>query len=121
MLLPILVNLIVFGTLFGIFYLFFTTRNKERLALIEKGADAEIFYSKKTSKKLPLWKVVLLNKGFFLFFIGLGIFIANLFESTLGMEPEVVYPASIFLFGGLGMIAGFFVSRKVFKEEEEKA
>ena len=34
---------IIFGTIFGIFYLFFSTRNKERLALIEKGMEAKIF------------------------------------------------------------------------------
>ena len=30
---------IIFGVLFGIFYLFISSRHKERLALIEKGAD----------------------------------------------------------------------------------
>lgn len=115
MALPIFVNLIVFSTIFGIFYLFFTTRNKERLALIEKGADAEIFYSKKSDKKVPFWKVFILNTGFLLFFVGLGIFLANLFVVSFGMDEDVAYPASIFLFGGLGLIAGFFVSRKVFK------
>ena len=34
---------IIFGAIFGVFYLYFSTRNKERLALIEKGADASIF------------------------------------------------------------------------------
>jgi hypothetical protein len=33
----VLIPLILFGTLFGISYVFFTTRNKERLALIEKA------------------------------------------------------------------------------------
>lgn len=117
MALPIFVNFIVFSTIFGVFYLFFTTRNKERLALIEKGADAEIFYSKKSEKKVPFWKVFILNTGFLSFFIGLGIFIANFFEVSLGMDGDVVYPASIFLFGGLGLIAGFFVSKKVFSDE----
>ena len=40
---PILIPFIVFATFFGIAYLFFTTRNKERLALIEKGETAAIF------------------------------------------------------------------------------
>ena len=38
-----LVLIIIFGTIFGVFYMYFSTRNKERLALIEKGADASIF------------------------------------------------------------------------------
>ena len=35
----------IFGVFFGMYYLFVTARNKERMALIEKGADASIFYS----------------------------------------------------------------------------
>ena len=34
---------VIFGVIFAIAYLYFSTRNKERLALIEKGADASIF------------------------------------------------------------------------------
>jgi RNA polymerase sigma factor (sigma-70 family) len=37
----VLIPLIVFGTMFAMLYVFLTTRNKERLALIEKGADAK--------------------------------------------------------------------------------
>ena len=32
-----------FATVFGIYYVHITTRNKERMALIEKGADASLF------------------------------------------------------------------------------
>ena len=41
----------LFIVIFGVFYLYFSSRNKERLALIEKGADAEIFFSKSEQKK----------------------------------------------------------------------
>ena len=36
----------LFSVVFGIAYLYFSTRNKERMALIEKGADASIFVTK---------------------------------------------------------------------------
>lgn len=39
----VIVMAIIFGTLFGIVYLFISARHKERLSLIEKGADASIF------------------------------------------------------------------------------
>jgi len=32
-----------FATIFGIYYVSVTTRNKERMALIDKGADASLF------------------------------------------------------------------------------
>ena len=38
----VVVLAVIFGTFFGIAYLYFSTRNKERMALIEKGADASI-------------------------------------------------------------------------------
>ena len=37
---PTFIFISLFIVIFGICYLFFSTRNKERLALIEKGADA---------------------------------------------------------------------------------
>ena len=37
---------LIFGVIFGIFYLYISARNKERLALIDKGAHASIFYGK---------------------------------------------------------------------------
>ena len=51
---------IIFGSIFGVFYLYFSTRNKERLALIEKGADASIFMKGK-QHTAPIWKVLILN------------------------------------------------------------
>ncbi len=36
----ILIPIVFFGAIFGIFYLYITARNKERLSMIEKGADA---------------------------------------------------------------------------------
>nr|WP_316928088.1 hypothetical protein [Gillisia marina] len=34
---------VIFGVIFGIFYLYISARNRERLALIEKGGDALYF------------------------------------------------------------------------------
>ena len=51
---------ILFGVIFGIIYLYFSTRNKERMALIEKGIGADIFNKGKQSTA-PGWKVFILN------------------------------------------------------------
>ena len=47
---------IIFGVILAIAYLYFSTRNKERLALIEKGADASIFVRGKGVELLHLGK-----------------------------------------------------------------
>ena len=43
----------LFATVFGIMYVHYTTRNKERMALIEKGADASLFNTGKEGKGNP--------------------------------------------------------------------
>ena len=110
-----LIVFIIFGLIFGVFYLFFTTRNKERLALIEKGVGAEIFFSKKDRKTAPVWKVLTLNLAVLLMGIGVGIFIATLLDNYTSIG-EAVYPATIFLTAGVGLFVGFTLTKNLDKE-----
>ncbi len=103
---------IIFGAIFGVFYLYFSTRNKERLALIEKGADASIFIKGKTHTA-PIWKVLILNLALLLMGIGIGIFIASILHYNLGVEEEVAFPGTIFLMAGVGLFAGFTMTKKL--------
>ena len=108
----ILIVAIIFGVIFGIFYLFISARNKERLALIEKGADASIFYSK-TKRATPMWKVIVVNFALLLMGIGLGIFIAGILSQTLGVQEDIAYPGTIFLMAGAGLFTGFYLTKKL--------
>lgn len=101
---------IIFGSIFGVFYLYFSTRNKERLALIEKGADASIFNIGKSSGSS--WKVIVINVAFLLIGIGLGVLIANILETYTGLDDEAVYPSMIFLMAGIGLYVGYTQTRK---------
>ncbi len=105
---------IIFGSLFAIAYLHYSTRNKERLALIEKGADASIFV-KGRSKTAPIWKVLILNVALLLMGIGLGIFIASIIHE-IGVEQDVAYPGTIFLMAGIGLFVGFNMTKNLDKE-----
>jgi len=103
-----------FAMVFGIYYMFFTTRNKERLALIEKGADASLFNTGKEPSQVgnTLGRVFsVLKIGLFLVGIGLGI-VAGYLVSMAGMDEGAAYPSMIFLFGGLGLIVYYLFSRK---------
>lgn len=103
-----------FATIFGVMYVFFTSRNKERLALIEKGADANLF---KISREPISFKKFPLKFGMFLVGIGIGIFVGAILESVLHSHDEgPLYGGSILLFGGLGLVSGYFIAQKV-KEE----
>jgi len=101
---------IIFGSIFGVFYLYISSRNKERLALIEKGADASIFnLSKKAGSS---WKVIVLNFAFLLMGIGSGVLLASILVEYSSLDDEAVYPALIFLMAGLGLYVGFTQTRK---------
>lgn len=95
-------------------YLYFSTRNKERLALIEKGADASIFNLGKRSGSS--WKVIVINLAFLLMGIGLGLFIANLLETTTNLDEDVIYPAMTFLMAGVGLYVGFTQTKKALED-----
>jgi hypothetical protein len=105
---------IIFGAIFGVFYLYFSTRNKERLALIEKGADASIFMKGKQSTA-PIWKVLILNLALLLMGIGLGVFIASLLDDFTSLDEEAVYPAVIFFMAGAGLFLGFKMTKDLDK------
>ncbi len=113
------VMLIIFGTIFGIFYLFISSRNKERMALIEKGADASIFYGTKKNRVTPVWKVIILNLSLLLMGIGLGIFIAGFLRQSLNLDAEIAFPGSIFLMAGTGLFIGFNMTNNLGKEESQ--
>lgn len=103
---------IIFGSIFGVFYLFFSTRNKERMALIEKGADASIFVKGETSS-IAFWKIFLLNISLLLMGIGVGVFIAGFLEIYTNMDSDAIYPATIFSMAGLGLFTGFNLTKKL--------
>ena len=113
----ILVPLSFFGALFGIFYLYYSTRNKERLALIEKGADASIF-GKNNKNSIRSSRVITLNISLLLMGIGLGVFLASLLDTYTNIEEEAIYPAMIFFMGGLGLFTAFNMTKKLQNEEK---
>ncbi|NJB69992.1 hypothetical protein GGR42_000454 [Saonia flava] len=106
---------IFFGVVFAIAYLYFSTRNKERLALIEKGADASIFVRGKKENAAPIWKVLILNASLILMGIGMGVFIAAILVNA-GIDDDVAYPGTIFLMAGIGLFVGFTMTKKLDKE-----
>lgn len=108
---------IIFGSFFGLFYLYFSTRNKERLALIEKGVDAKIFVSGDKRNPAPFWKVFILNLAVLLMGIGAGVLIAMFLESAFpNIEEDALYPGVIFLTAGAALFVGFTLTKKLDKE-----
>lgn len=122
------VLIVIFGTFFGIAYLYFSTRNKERMSLIEKGVDASIFLRGREKNATPFWKVLILNLGLLAMGIGVGILLGSLLSYYFGyngswenrpdnyISSETLYAASIFLCAGGSLLIGFNQTKKLDKE-----
>jgi hypothetical protein len=102
-----------FAMVFGIVYVRYNTRNKERMALIEKGADASLFSTGKEGYKISfVWGKFTLKTGMFLMGLAIGI-IAGAFCDSLGVMNSVAcYFSMILLFGGLSLVLFYIIDRK---------
>ncbi|WP_428224085.1 DUF6249 domain-containing protein [Flavobacterium sp.] len=108
----ILIPISLFLAVFGIVYLYLSTRNRERLALIEKGVDARIFMRGKNEGP-AFYKVVLLNLALLLMGIGTGVFLALLLSTFTSLDEDALYPAMIFLTAGASLFVGFTLTKKM--------
>ncbi len=101
--------LLIFGggpTLIVLIYYFSRkAKNKERMALIEKGIDASIFIKEEsTFHQVLMW-------GLLMGGIGLGLLLGYILSLYTPMRQEIIMPIMALLFGGFGLI-GYFVYRK---------
>ena len=102
-----------FATVFGIYYVHITTRNKERMALIEKGADASLFNTGKEGQKSFFnWNKFTLKIGMFFMGIAMGIIVGAVLSYAGVLNDDANYPAMIFFFGGLSLVLFYVIDRK---------
>jgi len=111
----ILVPIALFATIFGIIFVAVSARNKERMALIEKGMDASIFKEAHNS----LGRYNALKWGLVIVGVGIGLILGNIFDIHGIMDDDVAYFAMIFVFGGLGLLSYYLLIRKIKPEKEE--
>ena len=105
----ILVFISLFAAIFGVVYVVIQARNRERMAMIEKGFDASLLVAKKDPKT---GKFLSLKLGIASIGIALGILVGNIVALTTSMEEPVCYFSMIFLFGGLGLVTYYLIVRK---------
>lgn len=94
-------------------HIYYTSRHRERMALLESGQDARIWDKKRRPERIVKF-------GILFFSIGAGI-LCGYFLSELGMEEEPAYFAMMFLLGGAGLISYylFFLKRHTERELPE--
>ena len=100
----LLVPIAFFLTIFAILYVYYTTRSRERIALVEKGADASVF-------KVPDSKYALLKWGIFLIALAVGVITG--FALSNAVNEVVAFFTMILLFGGIGLIIAYWVTNKL--------
>jgi hypothetical protein len=133
---PVVVGICVAGV-YGLFELY--ARRKERLMIIEKLGEkldpSAVTGKLKLSNSMPFFSFSALKGGCLLSGIGLGLLIGFIINAslwsgglyTLSGEynsrylhdmPEIVYGASVLLFGGISLIAAFVIELKIAKKEK---
>jgi hypothetical protein len=116
-LVPILLSLGLFATIFGIRYL----QNKEKMLMIQNGMDPGIRRPKGKSYINLTWGLLLMGAG-------IGLFLAYLLDNTVlnfdrpnkSNDANVaIYFALIAIFGGLGLLISHIIEKKESKEQNK--
>lgn len=85
-------------------YVYFTTRTKVKLALIESGRDASIFRGSGQSVN----RLLTLKQGVICLMAGLGLIVGAFFEKVTNWPEPVAYLVPLLLFIGSGLV-GFYL------------
>ena len=99
-----IVSIAAFAAIFGILYVYFMTRHRERMFMLEKNIPSSTFRSIHQSNILTL-KYGLLATG-----VAIGIVMGAVVKN-LGYDKSVSFLAMIFLFGGIALIISHFITR----------
>ena len=92
---------------FGMFYLYFRNRHRERMSMIEKGVDPSIFIQKPSNSTSNALKY-----GLFLGGLAVGLFMGTILDYYTELEDPAVYFSMIFLFGGIGLLSYYVIERR---------
>jgi hypothetical protein len=104
-----LIPVAFFAMVFGIVYLI--VRRKERLHLIEKGADVSLFKTKNTVPSELKWGLLFVG-------IGVGIILGRVFAAYTYLGEEASYFSMICLFGGLSLVIYHFLALNMEKKNK---
>ncbi len=118
---PIIGCICICLTIFGIYYL----RNKENMALIDRGINPREGFRKYSS-------LTYLKYGLLLIGAGLGLFVADLLDNSFSREVvlqgtdhyyrdnSALYFSLIGIGGGLGLVVSYIIERKAMKKLERE-
>lgn len=94
----------VFSTIIVVAYLFFNSRHKVRMALIQHGQEATIFREDKDANSALKYGMVAVG-------LGLGLFAGSLLDS-IGFQDVSAYFGMMLFFGGASLILYYLIVKK---------
>lgn len=94
-------------------YLFFKTRHKERLDLIQSGNTADIFHPNFMNSRVQI-----LKWGVIIFFVGLGVLLGGLLEKSQFVDEGFASFFAILTSGAIGMILFYFISANLEEQDD---
>ena len=105
----ILVPIALFAMIFGIVYI--GVRQKERMAMLEKGQDMGKLKPQEDKKAVLKWALLLIG-------IAAGFVVGDILENLNILSDEIAYISMVFLFGGIGLLVYLAVAKTITNNEE---
>ena len=105
-----------FLMVFAIVYIAVTTRNRERLAMIEKGVDPRLFDAEPKPVRPSGYGTF--KWGLFMVGLAVGLFIGALFDQYSDLPEAPMYISMILVFGGLALIIAYLLKNRLEKKRE---
>lgn len=107
----VLVFLGAFASIFGLFYL----RNKENMALIEKGINPKEYTTRPAPYRSLKWGLLLMGAG-------LGLLLGYVFSEQImhiGNDNPVMYFSMLAICGGAGLFLSYRIEKKETLDKKE--
>ncbi len=101
-----LVTFTIVAAIFGMVYIHYMTRHRERLAMMEKGLAPSELSSRKDSRWISL------KYGMLLVGVAVGMLVGNVVYETYELSNIVAYLSMTLLWGGLSLVFYFIIEGK---------
>jgi hypothetical protein len=113
----VLIPIFFFGGIAAVLIMYFNNRNKERMALIEKGLSPELFKGQPVKEWFKTNPLSSLKWGLLAVFVGLSIMFAMWLHETYD-APDGIYISSMLVAGGIALVIFYFIASKKLKQEQ---
>lgn len=113
----VIIPIFLFGGTAAVLWKYFDSRHKERMSMIEKGINPANMKSPALTQFLQVNPLSSLKWGLLIGFVGLGLFVAAILDRAYYMHDSV-YPASMMIAGGLGLVLFYILASRRLKKDE---